>query len=101
MLLDPQLESVHAVHMAWMQRAAGTPLRFNTNQQLVFSCIFLCTRCRVYKSLYIQNIPGKQIAPDKGFFFIILFLKYRFFFFFLIQHASIVLYIADDKLPSW
>lgn len=30
-LLDPQLEAVHAVHMAWTQRAAGMPPQFNTN----------------------------------------------------------------------
>lgn len=30
-LLDPRLEAVHAVHMAWMQRAAGMPPQFKTN----------------------------------------------------------------------
>lgn len=76
------------------------PLQFDTKQNSCVHPFSVRTHCRVYKSpLYIQNIPGKLIASDKGFFFIILFLKYRFFF--LIQRDSIVLYIADDKLSSW
>jgi len=29
-LFDPCLEALHAIHMAWMQRAAGMPTQFNT-----------------------------------------------------------------------